>query len=334
MRILFWLTFNLGLLALIATGAIGWWLMDYADTPTGKSVESFIIEPGDSLSQVSNKLENEGIVSDSRLIKWIARLNNQQTSLKAGEYRFDANLSPNQILDKITRGDIVRRAVRLIDGHEFKLFRQALAQAEALKHTINELDDDALMSQLGHEGQSPEGLFFPATYDYKRGDSDRDILVRAYNKMQSALEAGWKTRSDSVLKTPYEALILASIVEKETGQPEERPLIAGVFINRLKKGMKLQTDPTVIYGMGENYHGNIRKKDLLKDTPYNTYTRAGLPPTPITNPGQAALDAVFHPAETRALYFVAKGDGSHEFSETLAEHNKAVYRHQIARQKQ
>jgi len=301
--------------------------------PLGKGVDSFVIKRGDSLSSVSNRLSTVGIVSDPRMIMLVARLNGMQARIKAGEYQINTDESLNQLLDKFTRGEVVRRAVRLIDGHAFSQFRESLAGAEGLKQTIGKLKDEEIMERLGHPGKKPEGLFFPATYDYQLGDSDMDILRRAYHKMQSVLSDVWKNRAHFMLKTPYEALILASIVEKETARPDERPLIAGVFLNRLKKGMMLQTDPTVIYGMGDAYKGNIRKKDLLKDTPYNTYTRFGLPPTPIANPGREALVAVLHPAKTSALYFVAKGDGSHYFSTTLAEHNKAVYRYQIARQK-
>ena len=330
---LFWLTLNLLLLMALALGAFVWWLGDYAEKPTGKSLDSFVVQRGDSLSQVAKRLEKNGIVSNYRLFMLIARLNHQQSSLKAGEYQIAANLGPRQILDKMTRGDVVRRMVRLTDGHSFRQFRESLSRAKGLKHVIDGLDDASVMKKLGHEDVKPEGMFFPATYDYKRDDTDLAILARAYEKMQAVLTAGWKTRTDKTLKKPYDALVLASIVEKETAKPEERPLIAGVFLNRLRKGMKLQTDPTVIYGMGDAYKGNIRKKDLLRDTPYNTYTRFGLPPTPIANPGKEALSAVFHPIETKALYFVAKGDGSHYFSTTLAEHNKAVYRYQIARKK-
>jgi len=332
-RKLLWLTFNLLLAAVLLVGGFGWWLSDYADRPLGKALDSFVVQQGDSLSSVSRALEHKNVIPDHRLIMLIARLNHQETSLKAGEYRFDAGLSPNQLLNKMTRGDVVRRAVRFIDGHTFSQFRDSLARAQGLRHVLDGLDDAQVMQKIGHQGVPPEGRFFPATYDYQLGDSDADILVRAYDKMQSVLARGWETRTETFLKKPYDALILASIVEKETARPEERPLIAAVFLNRLRKGMKLQTDPTVIYGMGAAYQGNIRKKDLLRDTPYNTYTRAGLPPTPIANPGQEALDAVFHPASSKALYFVAKGDGSHYFSDTLAEHNKAVYRYQIARQK-
>ena len=332
-RKLLWLMFNLLLAGIFAAGGFGWWLNDYADRPVGKSVDSFVVRPGDSLAAVSRALERQGIIPDHRLIMLIARLKRQETRLKAGEYRFDAGLSPNQLLDKMTRGDVVRRKVRFIDGHTFSQYRRSLAQAPGLTHLLDDLDDAGVMQKLGHEGVQPEGMFFPATYDYQLGDSDADILTRAYDKMQAVLAQGWATRTESFLKKPYDALILASIVEKETGKPDERPLIAAVFLNRLRKGMKLQTDPTVIYGMGAAYQGNIRKKDLLRDTPYNTYTRAGLPPTPIANPGREALDAVFHPANSKALYFVAKGDGSHHFSETLSEHNRAVYRYQIARKK-
>lgn len=245
--------------------------------------------------------------------------------LHAGEYALEPGVTPRQLLANMAAGKVLQRNFTIVDGWSFAELRQALAKAGKLQHDSTQLDDAALMQKIGASGEAPEGRFLPETYAYVKGDSDLDILRRAHVAMVKTLGELWAGRaSDLPLATPYDALILASIVEKETGLPAERAQIAGVFVRRLQDHMLLQTDPSVIYGMGAQYAGNIRKSDLTTDTPFNTYTRAGLPPTPIALPGKPALVAALHPAAGDALYFVARGDGGHVFARTLEEHNRNV----------
>ncbi len=245
--------------------------------------------------------------------------------LHAGEYALDTGITPRQLLANMAAGKVLQRNFTIVDGWTFGELRQALARAEKLDHDSAGMDDATIMQKIGAGGEAPEGRFLPETYAYVKGDGDLDILRRAHAAMTRALADAWATRAkDLPLATPYEALILASIVEKETGRPEERARIAGVFVRRLQKHMLLQTDPSVIYGMGASYAGNIRRSDLTTDTPYNTYTRPGLPPTPIALPGKPALQAALHPADGDALYFVARGDGGHVFAKSLEEHNRNV----------
>jgi UPF0755 protein len=252
--------------------------------------------------------------------------------LQVGEYPVEPGTTPRQLLIDMRDGHVLQHKVTIVEGWNIRDVRAALAKAEPLVHDTAKLDDAALMAKLGHAGQHPEGRFLPETYVFTRCDSELDVLARSYKSMQKALDAAWRSRHvDTVLKSPDEMLTLASIVEKETGIAEERPAIAGLFERRLKLGMLLQTDPTVIYGMGKAYAGNIRKSDLLTDGPYNTYTRAGLPPTPIAMPGLASLQAVANPAQGDALYFVAMGDGSgrHFFAQNLAEHQQNVRKYLV-----
>ena len=250
--------------------------------------------------------------------------------LHAGEYALPRGISARALLEDMAQGKVLQRRITLVEGWTFQQVRAALAAAPKLAHEVAQTSGAEVMTRIGAGGQNPEGEFMPDTYDYVRGMSDLDVLKRAHEAMQKYLDAEWSKRDPLIpLQTPYQALILASIVEKETARPGERPEIAGVFERRLKIGMKLETDPTVIYGMGAAYNGNIRKSDLQTDTPYNTYVRAGLPPTPIALPGRAAIDAVLHPAPGNALYFVARGDGTHQFSATLAEHDRAVQEYQL-----
>ena len=245
--------------------------------------------------------------------------------LHAGEYALNVGITPRQLLVNMAAGKVLQRNFTIVDGWTFGELRQALAKADKLRHDSVNLDDATIMQKIGAPGEAPEGRFLPETYAYVKGDSDLDILRRAHGAMVKMLDALWPARAkDLPLATPYDALILASIVEKETGRPDERAKIAGVFVRRLQDHMLLQTDPSVIYGMGASYAGNIHKSDLTTDTPYNTYTRPGLPPTPIALPGKAALQATLHPAAGDALYFVSRGDGSHVFSSTLEEHNRNV----------
>jgi UPF0755 protein len=250
--------------------------------------------------------------------------------LHAGEYALTPGMTPTELLRKMAAGDVVQHHFTIVEGWTFKQLRVALAQEAGLQQTLAAVDDREIMSRLGAAGALAEGWFLPETYSYVKGMSDLDALRRAHEAMRKLLDTLWGGHpSDFVLDSPYQLLTLASIVEKETARPDERPLIAGVFLHRLRLGMRLQTDPSVIYGLGAQYDGRIHRRDLDADTPYNTYTQAGLPPTPIALPGKAALEAVMHPAATDALYFVARGDGSHEFSTTLDAHNQAVARYQL-----
>ena len=322
------------LLLLVAALVVGGWYWQryrsFADAPLAgiEAGDSLVVERGDSLASVLRKLDADDIKIGDRL-QWqvLARELGAAGKLQVGEYALQADASPRSLLVAMRDGKVVRRMFTIVEGWNIRELRAALAKVDALGQDTAKLDDAALMKALGHAGQHPEGRFLPETYAWVRGDSDFDILKRAYASMDKALDAAWAARAGDVpLKTKDEALVLASIVEKETGIAEERPAIAGVFARRLKIGMLLQTDPTVIYGMGTAYTGNIRRSDLTRDTPYNTYTRDGLPPTPIAMPGEAALKAATHPEAGDALFFVAVGDGSgrHVFTKSLADHNTAV----------
>ncbi len=321
------------LLLMMAAGASAFWVWQryagFADAPLSgiEAGESVVIDRGDSLPVVLRKLREIG-VSDGEVLEWrvLARQLRADGKLQVGEYALEPGMSPRELLKAMRDGKVVQRRFTIVEGWNIRELRAALA-ATPLKQDVAGLDDAALMKALGRPGQHPEGRFLPETYQYTRGDSDLDVLKRANAALDKALAAAWaKRRADTVLKTPEEMLVLASIVEKETGIASERPQIAGLFLQRLRIGMRLQTDPTVIYGIGPNYDGNIRKRDLLADTPYNTYRRTGLPPTPIAMPGVDALDAVARPAPSEFLYFVAAGDGSgrHLFARTLPEHQANV----------
>jgi UPF0755 protein len=270
------------------------------------------------------------VLPESHSFVWLAYLTGHQRDLKSGEYRFRNGMTARELLDQVVAGRVVEYPLVLVEGWTFRQFLDAIEKAPKLTRTLNGLSPRAIMERLGHHGEHPEGRFFPDTYYYSSGQTELAILANGYDKMQKLLQQEWEKRDNNLpFKDPYEALILASIVEKETGRADERRMIAGVFVNRLRHGMRLQTDPTVIYGMGESFDGNLRLKDLRRDTPYNTYTRSGLPPTPVAMPGKESLQAVMHPVITGALYFVARGDGSHDFSSTLEEHNKAVIKYQM-----
>lgn len=322
------------LLLVLVAGAAAWWASQryagFADRPIAGLEQggSLVLAPGDSFATMLRKLHEAGAVGGHDT-EWrlLARETGAAGRLQVGEYALAAGTTPRQLLERMRDGKVIARRVTIVEGWNLRELRAALAKAEPLLHESKDMDDAALMRAIGHPGVHPEGRFLPETYQYVRGDSDLDVLKRAYDAMDKALDAAWAARApDLPLKSKDEALVLASIVEKETGIAEERDEIAGVFVRRLKIGMRLQTDPTVIYGMGTRYAGNIRKADLLADTPYNTYTRDGLPPTPIAMPGKAALQAATHPAEGDALYFVAVGDGSgrHVFTRSLADHQDAV----------
>ena len=315
---------------LMVVGLVAWWLN--RPLPLAQPHVELSIEPGTSPRDVAQAWVQAGVQADPRLLYEWFRWSGDARRIRAGSYEIDADTSPRRLLAKMVQGDEVLEVVRLIDGWTLRQFRQALAAAPSLKPVTREMSDAELMAALGAPGVPAEGRFFPDTYAYSRGVSDLTVLKRAHAAMERRLAEVWEQRAaDLPLKSPQEALILASIVEKETGTAADRPLVAGVFTNRLRIGMPLQTDPTVIYGMGTAFDGNLRKRDLQTDTPYNTYLRSGLPPTPIAMPGLASLRAAVQPARTPALYFVARGDGSSAFSENLADHNRAVNQYQRQR---
>jgi UPF0755 protein len=320
--------FALLLVASAAAGSATWWWLHHPLSLATNPVE-LSIEFGNSPRDIAEAWVHAGLLtSPIALYEWF-RWSGQAKRIRAGSYEVPAGTTPIRLLEKMVRGDETLAVVRFIDGWTFRQIRAELAHAEALKPTTAAMSDAEVMQAIGAAGISPEGRFHPDTYAYSKGSTDIALLKRAYRAMQQRLAAAWQERAaDSPLHSPDEALTLASIVEKETGVEADRGLVAGVLVNRLRLGMPLQTDPSVIFGLGPAFDGNLRKRDLLADTPYNTYTRAGLPPTPIAIPGKAALLAAVRPEPTRALYFVARGDGSSEFSETLAEHNRAVNRYQ------
>ncbi len=293
----------------------------------------FHLAPGTSMKALGQQLQSAKIIDCPFYVEWYARLTGLDARLKAGEYEINAEQSAADLLQVMERGEVRLHAFTIVEGWSFAQLRVALSKEEMLNQDISmDRSDAAIMAALGLPDQHPEGRFYPDTYFFPRGLAVSKFLIRAHTTMQQILQQQWQQRSQGLpLKNEYEVLILASIVEKETAVAEERPLIAAVFINRLRKRMRLQTDPTVIYGLGDSYKGDIRFRDLRNDTPYNTYTRAGLPPTPIAMPGEASINAVLHPAESNALYFVARGDGSHYFSATLEEHNAAVDQYQRKR---
>jgi len=308
-------------------GSAAWWLNQSLTLP-GAAVE-LSIEPGTSVRSVAQLVRDAGADVNPALLYWWFRLFGQSRQIRAGSYEIEAGASPRSLLQKLVRGEETLRVVTLVEGWNFQQVRSALAKAEQLKPDSRDMPDYLIMKVLGRPGVHPEGRFFPDTYAYAKGSSDLALLARAMHAMDRNLEAAWRQHlPDSPLKTPEQALILASIIEKESSRAADRPLISSVFANRLRIGMMLQTDPTVIYGMGEAFDGNLRRRDLQKDTPWNTYTRAGLPPTPIAMPGKSALLAAVQPAAGKALYFVARGDGSSAFSSSLEEHNRAVNKYQ------
>jgi len=313
--------------AALSTGWAWWWLDQPLELAT-PTVE-LSIEPGTPPREVAQAWVNAGVQADGRLLYQWFRWSGQSRQIRAGSYEVHQGATPRELLAKMVRGDEVLEQLRLIEGWTFRQVRAALAKSPALKPSTAALSDAELMAALGQPGLAPEGRFFPDTYAYSRGVSDLTVLKRAFKAMQKQLDLAWQGRSEGLpLKSAEEALILASIVEKETGAAADRSLVASVFVNRLRIGMPLQTDPTVIYGLGTSFDGNLRKHHLQTDTPFNTYTRGGLPPTPIAMPGKASLQAALHPAQSKALYFVARGDGSSQFSEDLAAHNRAVNKYQ------
>jgi UPF0755 protein len=324
------------LFALIGAAAFFWFdYRRFADAPLviERADATIDIARGANYRSIVDQLRSTGLTHAS---PWYWRALGRELGVEgkvhAGEYAMTPGLTPRELLRRMAAGEVLQHHFMIVDGWTFKQVRLALAADAGLVQTLPGISDEDIAHRLGIEDGHPEGWFLPETYAWIKGESDYDVLGRAHAAMQKAIDRVWNARApEAQVDSPYQALILASIVEKETGRPDERPLIAGVFMRRLKFGMRLQTDPTVIYGMGDAYHGNIRRDDLEADTPFNTYTRDGLPPTPIALPGLPALEATLHPAPGDALYFVARGDGSHEFSATLDEHNRAVQKYQLHR---
>lgn len=320
----------LALLILILAAAGGgylWLGQEFQAAGPGRSVQRLKVEPGASLRGVLTQLEKGGSLQSARAVEWYLRVHGLRPRVQAGVYDIAAQASPAQILEQFAEGRVVLEQLTVVEGATFADFLSQLAQHPEVTHTLSGKTAAQIMAALGHAGQAPEGEFFPDTYRFAAQTADLSILGLAYDSMQRALAAAWRERDANLpFDSAYQVLILASIIEKEAALKSERPLIAGVFINRLRKGMRLQSDPTVIYGLGGEYDGTIHTRDLQRDTPYNTYTREGLPPTPVALPGRESLQATVHPAKTPALYFVATGlnDGAHHFSSTLEEHNAAV----------
>lgn len=315
------------LLALAGAGGLVW----YGNRPLQIEPlpKTFNVVPGANLRSLSTMLEREGVVGNAQVFWLLGRVLNKGGSLKVGVYTLERPLTPLELYARIQRGEVSQAMVQFIEGWNWREVRAALAAQPLLKNESASMSETDILQAIGAEEDHIEGLLFPDTYFYAPHSSDLGVLRRAYRRQHDKLMAAWDTRAPGLpYRTPYEALIMASIVEKETGVGFERPRIAGVFLNRLRLGMRLQTDPTVIYGLGDRFDGNLRKIDLQRDTPYNTYTRAGLPPTPIAMPSEAAILAALNPAKTDALYFVARGDGTHFFSSSLAAHNRAVNRYQ------
>lgn len=322
---------RLAVLPVLACVGFAGWLAWFARTPiplSSPQVE-FDIRPGLGLRAAARDMAEAGVGIVPWQFSWLGRLTGNASGIKAGSYQVEQGITPWLLLRKLTRGDVTQAEIVFVEGRTFRELRATLDANPDLRHDTAGIADSEVLARIGAVESHPEGLFFPDTYLFAKQSSDVDVLRRAYRSMQKQLAAAWQSRDASLpYASAYEALIMASIVEKETGLDADRPLVAAVFVNRLRLGMLLQTDPTVIYGMGAAFDGNLRKRDLLADTPYNTYTRPGLPPTPIAMPGRASLDAALRPPRSEALYFVARGDGSSVFSRTLEEHNRAVARFQ------
>ncbi len=290
----------------------------------------YIIKPNDSVHSIANSLKVRGILTKPYYLIGLAKWKQVAGKIKVGEYQIPAMITPEELLDLLVSGDVIQHSLTLIEGWTFDEVMRAVNDNQNLTHTLNDYSVAEIMDRLGLAGQHPEGRFYPDTYHFTHGTTDLEFLKRSYRQMQSILAQEWAQRAkDTPLKTAYEALILASIIERETNVDAERAQVSGVFIRRLQRGMRLQTDPTVIYGLGKKFDGNIRRKDLRHDTPYNTYVHKGLPPTPIAMPSVKSIHAALHPDSGKSIYFVAKGDGTHQFSETLQQHNAAVRKYQL-----
>ena len=326
------LTIFAGLACIAAVASAGWFYV-FANhpLPLASTPFEFTVRPGSSLKSLSRQLADAGLLPDGQSL-WLLGRVTQTTAIQAGNYRLDKPVTPLELLQKLNDGDVVPITVTFVEGTTFADMRRQLEATRDIKVLLKGLSDAEVLKRLGATETHPEGLFFPDTYRFAAGISDLELLRKSYQAMQRKLADAWAQRDANLpYDNPYQVLIMASIIEKETGRADERPMIGSVFINRLRMPMRLQTDPTVIYGMGQRFDGNIRKRDLSLDTAYNTYTRDGLPPTPIAMPGWASLLAAVKPAQSDKLYFVAKGDGSHYFSRSLDEHNRAVAKYQLGR---
>ncbi|MCM2564712.1 endolytic transglycosylase MltG [Janthinobacterium kumbetense] len=317
--------------SVIAAIGVGGTFVYWAQQPITTDGEAipFTISPGSGAHAAGQQIADAGVPIVPILFNMLARIEGKTSKIKAGSYELKPGTTPQRLITQLARGEFAQESLTIIEGWTFRQMRMAMASHPGLKHDTVGLSDKELMAKISPEYVLPEGLFFPDTYLFAKGASEMQIFRQAHAAMIGRLSEAWDKRDPALpYKNPYEALIMASIVEKETGQKSERAMIAGVFVNRLKTGMLLQTDPTVIYGMGDNYQGKIRKRDLEADTPYNTYTRGGLPPTPIALAGAQSLTAALAPARTQALYFVARGDGTSQFSANLPDHNRAVNQYQ------
>ncbi len=326
--------FSLLLVTLItSTGFFAYQLHLFANHPVETPADGLVwlIEPGTGLTALAENLTQQGVIESPFYFRALAMAGNSAGRIQAGEFKIPAGATPTEMLAIFVSGKQLNHTLTLVEGWTFRQALEAIRAHEAIAVTLDEtLYPEQIMTKLEIDAIHPEGRFLADTYHFPRGTTDVEFLRRAYRAMEAFLDQEWPARDpDLPLDDPYDALILASIIEKETGLAAERPQIAGVFVRRLNKGMRLQTDPTVIYGMGDSFDGNIRRTDLRADTPYNTYTRAGLPPTPICLPGRDAIRAALHPADGNTLYFVSRGDGSHYFSATLEEHNRAVRKYQL-----
>lgn len=318
-------------LAATAVSAVAWYWVEQPVTLDSDRID-YLVEPGSRPRTIAQTMNKAGIHVNEDAFVILARLTGQDKQLQAGAYEAVQGDSPRVLLERMASGDMTQTRLTLVEGWSYKRIRKALQDNPEVGQTLEGVSDEELLQRLGITSTSPEGMFYPDTYVFAPGTSDFHILRRAYHAQQEMLETLWNERDPNLpLKTPYDALILASIVEKETGHSADRGRVAGVFVNRLRLGMPLQTDPTVIYGMGDAYQGRIRRKDLTTDTPWNTYTRSGLPPTPIASPGRASLLATLHPETHKFLYFVSRGDGTSEFSTNLASHNRAVAKYILKR---
>jgi UPF0755 protein len=329
------MTALIGLLLAMLAG--GWQVLRYrafTEAPLAVPSEGYRLDiaAGTSVRQVAVELERDGLIDDALLMRVLGRLSGQAGRIQAGEYAVTPGSTPERLLQQLVRGEVMQHALTVVEGWTFRQMMDAVRAHPALRQTLESDDESTLLAALGIDQTHPEGIFLPETYLFPRGTTDVEFLRRANQQLQARLQREWQERAaGSPLKSPYEALILASIIERETGVPAERGKVAGVFVRRLQKGMRLQTDPTVIYGMGDAYQGNIRRRDLLRDTPYNTYTRRGLPPTPIALPSAESIRAALQPEAGNELYFVSRGDGSHAFAATLEEHNRNVRRYILKR---
>lgn len=321
------------LAAVLVTGGSWWMYTSSLEQPLLLEHEqALVVQAGTTPRALIHDLEQQGVIKGALWLRLMWRLQQQAPAVQVGEYALTPGMRMSDLLEKWRTGDMIQHRITLVEGWTFARFRQALAQNEVLEHVLGDWSDERIMEELGKPGVHPEGRFYPDTYQFTRGQSDLDLLRLAGKRLDEVLEQEWAQRAERLpYKTPEQALVMASIIEKETGVASERPAIAGVFVRRLNKGMLLQTDPTVIYGMGDAYNGRITRADLRRPTAYNTYVIAGLPPTPIAMVGREAIHAALNPADGDALYFVAKGDGSHQFSRTLQEHNNAVRQYQLKR---